>query len=142
MRRKHASEAEEAEINLTPMLDIVFIMLIFFIVTATFVKEEGLLVSKPAEAPDEPPPPTEAKRNIQMQVTEDCWVLLERRRIDPGQVGPNVQRLLAERPDAPAIISILGEAKTECVVEVMDQVIQGGVARGAMTLRKQEAVPQ
>lgn len=138
MRRKHASEAEEAEINLTPMLDIVFIMLIFFIVTATFVKEEGLLVSKPAEAPDEPPPQDQERRNIQMEVTEDCWVILERRRIDPGQVGPNVQRLMAERPNAPAIISVVGDAKTDCVVEVMDQVRQGGVANSAITLRKQE----
>jgi biopolymer transport protein ExbD len=140
MRRKHASEAEEAEINLTPMLDIVFIMLIFFIVTATFIKEEGLAVSKPAEAPEDQKP-DEDKKNIQMQVTEDCWVIMDRRRIDPGQVGPRVQGELAARPGAPAIISILGDAKTECVVEVMDQVIQGGVSRSSLTLRKQE-VPQ
>ncbi|MDA0338874.1 MAG: biopolymer transporter ExbD [Proteobacteria bacterium] len=137
MRRKHASAQEEAEIDLTPMLDIVFIMLIFFIVTATFVKEEGLLVSKPAEAPEEQKPDKDLK-NIQMTVTEDCWVILERRRIDPGQVAPRVQGLIASRPGAPAIVTILGDAKTECVVEVMDQVIQGGVARDMLTLRKQE----
>ena len=141
MRRKHASEQEEAEINLTPMLDIVFIMLIFFIVTATFVKEEGLAVSKPAEAPEEQEPEKESK-NIQLTVTEDCWVILERRRIDPGQVAPRVQGLTATRPGAPGIITILGDAKTECVVEVMDAVLQGGVPRELLTLRKQEVPKQ
>lgn len=134
MRKKHGSGAEEAEVDLTPMLDIVFIMLIFFIVTATFVKELGITVSKPSDAPPEKPkgPP----KTISMAVTEDCWVRLQGRRIDPGQVSPNVQRLLAERPGAPAVITIEGEATTDCAAEVMDQVIIGGV--GSISLRSQE----
>jgi len=140
MRRKHGSEQEEAEIDLTPMLDIVFIMLIFFIVTATFVKEAGLPTSRPSETPPEETEPTE-KKNIQMEVTPDCWVILERRRIDPGQVAPNVQRLLAERPDANAVVSIVGDATTECVVEVMDKIRQGGVTSD-ISLRKQEVPTQ
>ena len=145
MRKKHASEQDEAEINLAPMLDIVFIMLIFFIVTATFVKEEGIRVSKPQEAPVDPQN-QDKKKNVQMRITEDCWVIFgtEDRRVSPDQVGPNVQRLLAERPDAPVIISIEGEAKSECVVEVMDQVVSVGVSgdSGRLTLRKQEVAQQ
>ena len=130
----------EEEVNLTPMLDIVFIMLIFFIVTATFVKEIGISTSRPSDAPENEPPP-EARKNIQMEVTQDCWVILERRRIDPGQVGPNVQRLLAERPGASAVISIQGDAETQCVVEVMDQIREGGVS-GDISLRKAPEAPQ
>ncbi len=130
----------EEEVNLTPMLDIVFIMLIFFIVTATFVKEIGISTSRPSDAPENEPPP-EARKNIQMEVTPDCWVILERRRIDPGQVGPNVQRLLAERPGANAVVSIQGDADTQCVVEVMDQIREGGVA-GDISLRKAPEAPQ
>ena len=134
MRRKHGSEEDEVEVDLTPMLDIVFIMLIFFIVTATFVKEYGLEVAKPNEN-DNPNPPDKPS-TISLAVTEDCWVRLQGRRIDPGQVSPNVQRLLAERPGAPGIITIEGEAPTKCVTEVMDQMSIGGVS--SLSLRAQE----
>jgi len=126
MRKKHGSDDDEVEVDLTPMLDIVFIMLIFFIVTATFVKELGIDVAKPDESKkDKPEGP---RKTISLAVTEDCWVRLQGRRIDPGQVSPNVQRLMAERPDAPGIITIEGEAPTKCVTEVMDQMLLGGVA--------------
>jgi biopolymer transport protein ExbD len=136
MRKKHGSDEDEVEVDLTPMLDIVFIMLIFFIVTATFIKELGIDVAKPNENTT-PPPPDAKPKTISLAVTEDCWVRLQGRRIDPGQVSPNVQRLLAERPGAPGIITVEGEAPTKCVTEVMDQMIIGGV--GNLSLRAQEA---
>ena len=135
MRKKHGSDDDEVEVDLTPMLDIVFIMLIFFIVTATFVKELGIDVAKPNENND-PNPPKEHK-TISLAVTEDCWVRLQGRRIDPGQVSPNVQRLMAERPNAPGIITVEGDAATKCVTEVMDQMLIGGVS--SLSLRSQEA---
>jgi len=134
MRKKHGSDDDEVEVDLTPMLDIVFIMLIFFIVTATFVKELGIDVAKPNESQSEP---TKEHKTISLAVTEDCWVRLQGRRIDPGQVSPNVQRLMAERPNAPGIITIEGDAPTKCVTEVMDQMLLGGVA--GLSLRSQEA---
>ena len=134
MRKKHGSDDDEVEVDLTPMLDIVFIMLIFFIVTATFVKELGIDVAKPNESQNEP---TKEHKTISLAVTEDCWVRLQGRRIDPGQVSPNVQRLMAERPNAPGIITVEGEAPTKCVTEVMDQMLLGGVA--SLSLRTQEA---
>ena len=135
MRKKHGSDDDEVEVDLTPMLDIVFIMLIFFIVTATFIKEYGIDVAKPNENPT-PPDPNSPPKTISLSVTEDCWVRLQGRRIDPGQVSPNVQRLMAERPGAPGIITIEGDAPTKCVTEVMDQMLIGGVA--GLSLRVQE----
>jgi biopolymer transport protein ExbD len=127
MRKKHGSAEDEVEVDLTPMLEIVFIMLIFFIVTATFVKESGINVAKPNEN-DQPPPPDAKPKTVALTVTEDCWVRLQGRRIDPGQVAPTVQRLVAERPGAPGIITIEGDAQTGCVTEVMDQMLIGGAA--------------
>lgn len=137
MLKKHASADDEVEVNLTPMLDIVFIMLIFFIVTATFVNEVGIEVTKPNE--DAPPPPPDAKPStIPVAVTPDCWVRIQGRRLDPGQVAPNVQRLLAERPNGPGILTIEGDATTSCVAEVIAGMRDGGV-QGAISLRTQEA---
>ena len=135
MRKKHGADEDEVEVDLTPMLDIVFIMLIFFIVTATFVKEIGLDLNKPSDAPP-PDEPTKPK-NITMAVTEDCWVRVQGRRIDPGQVSANVQRLMAERPSAQGIIIIEGDAETGCVTEVIDQMKVGGLS-GSISLRHQE----
>ena len=135
MRKKHGADEDEVEVDLTPMLDIVFIMLIFFIVTATFVKEFGLDLNKPSDAPP-PDEPTKPK-NITMAVTEDCWVRVQGRRIDPGQVSANVQRLMAERPSAQGIIIIEGDATTGCVSEVIDQMKVGGLS-GSISLRHQE----
>ena len=95
----------------------------------------GLDLSKPSDAPP-PDEPTKPK-NITMAVTEDCWVRVQGRRIDPGQVSPNVQRLMAERPGAAGIIIVEGEAKTGCVAEVIDQMRIGGIG-GAISLRHQE----
>ena len=127
MRKKHGSEEDEAEINLTPMLDIVFIMLIFFIVTATFVKETGLGASKPDESKQ---PETDSKiRNLNLTVLPTGWVWIEgkdRRRIDVRQVESNAARHFAENPGAGAIVTIQGETKTKLVTEVMDEIRQVG----------------
>ncbi len=125
MRRKHSSEAEEAEINMTPMLDIVFIMLIFFIVTATFVKEVGIGLSKPDESKE--PPPDSKIKNLSLTVTPDGWVWIEgrdRRRIDVRQVEPNAARHFAENPGAGAVITIEGDTKTKLVTQVLDEIRQ------------------
>ena len=123
MRKKHGSEEDEAEIDLTPMLDIVFIMLIFFIVTATFVKEVGLGASKPDESKDKPK--DNKIRNLSLTVMPTGWVWIEgkdRRRIDVRQVQPNAARHFAENPGAGAIVTIVGETKTKLVTEVMDEI--------------------
>lgn len=116
---------EESEIDLTPMLDVVFIMLIFFIVTASFVKEAGLDVARPPVS-EEPPPPEENK-NIVFQINENNDIFLERRRIDVRSVRANVERLHAENPQAKVIIDAHPKAKTETFVMVADQAREAGV---------------
>lgn len=117
MRRSHVQQEEEAEINITPMLDIVFIMLIFFIVTATFVRETGIDVTRPdaqtAEQQQRPP--------ILIAINEEGEIWFDKRRIDARAVRANIERALAENPEAGVVIIADREAKTGLLVEVMDE---------------------
>ena len=104
--RKHdfsfgAGDEEENEINLTPMLDVVFIMLIFFIVTASFIKEAGIDVNRP-DAPVTETKPEDA--NILVAITADDQIFIDRRLIDPRAVRANIERLHAENPEGSVVI--------------------------------------
>jgi biopolymer transport protein ExbD len=122
---KRRKEEEESNIDMTPMLDVVFIMLIFFIVTASFVNESGLDVSRPPTS-DEPPPDTE-NTNIVFRVSESNELTLEGRRIDVRAVRANVERMHAEKPEAKVIISAHPKSKTELFVLISDQAREAGV---------------
>ena len=110
-------DQEEAQIDLTPMLDVVFIMLIFFIVTSTFVKESGVDVSRPnadtAVVTD--------SNSIQIGITSSNQIFMDKRQIDKRAVRANVERGLAENPGAAVIIVADADSKTETLIEVMDQ---------------------
>ena len=110
-------DAEESQIDLTPMLDVVFIMLIFFIVTSTFVKEAGVDVSRP-EA--DTAVVTESN-TIQIGITSANQIFMDKRQIDKRAVRANVERGLAENPGAAVIIVADADSKTETLIEVMDQ---------------------
>ncbi|MAT52086.1 MAG: biopolymer transporter ExbD [Porticoccaceae bacterium] len=116
---------EESQIDLTPMLDVVFIMLIFFIVTASFVKEAGVDVNRPPTT--DQPPPDQANKNIVFHVSESGDIMLEGRRIDVRSVRANVERIHAENPEAKVIISADPKAKTELFVKISDQAREAGV---------------
>jgi len=118
-------QEEEAEIDLTPMLDVVFIMLIFFIVTASFVKESGIDVNRPP-AVTEQQQQTENK-NILFIVTESGDVMLEGRRIDIRSVRANVERLHAENPEAKVVVSAHPNSKTDIFIRISDQAREAGV---------------
>jgi biopolymer transport protein ExbD len=121
--RKFASKPEEAEINLTPLLDIVFIMLIFFIVTATFIKESGLDINKPDS--DQPPPPEEEKKkNILIQIDGNNRIFINLRRVDIAQVTANIARLHAENPQGIVVIQPDGDSQTGLLVEIYDAALQ------------------
>jgi biopolymer transport protein ExbD len=100
---KRRTDQDENEIDMTPMLDVVFIMLIFFIVTASFVNEVGLGVNRPPTT-DQPPPNTE-NTNIVFRISESNEITLAGRRIDIRAVRANVERLHAEKPEASVVIS-------------------------------------
>ncbi|HEY8386161.1 MAG TPA: biopolymer transporter ExbD [Porticoccaceae bacterium] len=123
--KRRAQEGEDAEIDLTPMLDVVFIMLIFFIVTASFVNESGIEFARPPTT-DQPPPDSENK-NIVFRVTESGDIMLEGRRIDVRAVRANVERIYAENPQAKVIINAEPRAKTELFVQISDQAREAGV---------------
>ena len=123
MRRKRARQEEDADIDITPMLDIVFIMLIFFIVTATFVKESGIDVTRPDAE-------TAVKQNrvaILIAIRDNNEIWINRRKIDLASVRANVEKLHAENPQGGAVIQADRQAETGVLVEIMDQVRLAGV---------------
>ena len=125
--RKIAKQQDQdgAEIDLTPMLDVVFIMLIFFIVVASFIKEAGVEVNRPDDnQPDDP----EDSTSILVEVASDNQIWMENRRVDTRAVRANIQRLLAEDPEAPVTIKVEKGAEAGIVVDVADAARESGVA--------------
>jgi biopolymer transport protein ExbD len=116
MRRKHAHTEEDSEINLTPMLDVVFIMLIFFIVTASFVKESGIDVNRQFASQAE----TKKLANIFIAITENGQVWIDKRVVDPRAVRANIERLHAENPQGAVVIQADKNSKNGLLVQVLD----------------------
>ena len=125
MRRRHHIE-DEAEINITPMLDIVFIMLIFFIVTTSFVKEQGLEVSRPSNAP--PKEIKQKKGPIVVKIDSASLISVKGRILEPRAVQANLEREKAEKPDSPLIVAAHPEADTEALVTILDAAQAVGIA--------------
>ena len=118
----HADEGEE--INLTPMLDVVFIMLIFFIVTASFIKEAGIDVNRP-DAPVTESKPEDANILIVIRANDEIWI--DRRMIDPRAVRANIERLHAENPKGSVVIQANKKSTNKVLVWVMDSARNAGV---------------
>ena len=112
------------EINLTPMLDVVFIMLIFFIVTASFVKEVGFDVNRP-DAPVTETKPEDANILIVIDQNDDIWI--DRRIIDPRAVRANIERLHAENPQGSVVIQPSKRSTNKMLVTIMDASRNAGV---------------
>lgn len=120
--RRHLGEddePEDTEIDITPMLDVVFILLIFFIVTATFVKESGLDANRP-DASSAPPPPEDEDMNIIISIDQNDGVWVNRRKTDIRRVSANIERYHAENPEATVVIIPAKESKTDTLIRVMD----------------------
>ena len=124
MRKRATHQDGGADVNITPLLDIVFILLIFFIVTATFLREEGIDVNTPEDSedePDAPPPPA-----LLLAIQEDGFVRVNNLRIiDPGSVTPTVQEFIAREPRGVVLVSAAPESESGVAVEVMDQAADG-----------------
>ena len=116
-------EDDDSEINMTPMLDVVFIMLIFFIVTASFVKQTGVEVNRPEAK-------TATKKeqaNILVAITATNEIWIDKRRIDPERVQANIERLHAENPQGTVVIQADEKATTDILVKVMDAARSAGI---------------
>ncbi|MYE53396.1 MAG: biopolymer transporter ExbD [Gammaproteobacteria bacterium] len=120
----HGSEEGDEQINLTPMLDVVFIMLIFFIVTATFVKEVGLDVNQPDDEPMNVDP---KKKNIVVRISNRDRIVIAQRDVDWRSVRANIERLHAENPEAPVVIQPHPDSQTATMIHVMDSARLAGV---------------
>jgi len=123
MRRKRSKRRDEDEVNLTPMLDVVFILLIFFIVTASFVKESGMDVNRP----DAAMAVRKERGNILVAITPTGQIWIDRRQVDVRAVRANIERLHAENPQGAVVIQADRESKNGLLVEVMDAAKLAGV---------------
>jgi biopolymer transport protein ExbD len=122
--RQYVEEEEEkSEVNLTPMLDVVFIMLIFFIVTASFVKEAGIDVNRPDAATAE----RKEKGNILVAISADDQIWIDRRLVDPRALRANIERMHAENPNGAVVIQADKKSTNGLLVQVMDASRQAGV---------------
>ena len=114
---------EEAEINLTPMLDVVFIMLIFFIVPAVFVKEPGIQLDRPEAVTAIVP--EGAAIFIAISASNEIWI--DQRSVDVAGLRPVIERLHAENPEGGVVIQADNEAQNEYVLAAMDAAKEAGV---------------
>ena len=130
-RKKHTSVGDEAEIDMTPMLDIVFIMLIFFIVTTSFVKEKGLDVNRPKDNNESNQP----SKALSIQIDELGVIRMNGREVDVRRVVANIQTFLAENNTDVAAIQAHEDAEHGIVVEVMNQAKIAGINRVSVLVK-------
>ena len=117
------ADSEEASVDITPMLDVVFIMLIFFIVTATFIKEAGIDVDKPAAATAV----VQEKASILIAIDAGNDVWINRRQVDLRSLRAIIERLHAENPKGTVVILADKASTNETLVQVMDASRRAGV---------------
>ena len=116
-------DEEEAAIDMTPMLDVVFIMLIFFIVTTSFVKETGVDISRPSNSNAK----QVKKGNILVAIKDDGAIWINKQEVDLRAVRSRVEKMHAENPEASAVIIADRGSRTGDLVQVMDQIKSAGV---------------
>lgn len=118
MRRKVKRGSDNADVDMTPMLDIVFILLIFFIVTATFLQEQGVDMRPPPPSPDEPSEPNPV---ILVQVNDRNQVFVNQDPTSELRVLAAVSRIRAEQPDSAVLIEVADEARHGTIVLIWDE---------------------
>ena len=121
-RKQRFREDEDAAIDMTPMLDIVFIMLIFFIVTTSFVKEAGIEVLKPKASNSK----SNKSGNIFIAIRANGDVHMDKRQVDIERVAANIETMLAEQPTDTIIVQADKDARHGVVVKVMDAIKSAG----------------
>jgi len=125
MRRPfyHVTEDEETGIDMTPMLDIVFIMLIFFVVTASFVQETGIDINRPQASTAM----TKDATNIKIAIDENDVIWIDRRQVDERSVRPMLERMHLENPQGALIVQADRRSTNDRLVHVMDAARQAGI---------------
>jgi biopolymer transport protein ExbD len=123
MRRRHTPTEEDVEVNLTPMLDVTFIMLIFFIVTSSFVKEAGIDVTRQRAASAE----KQETGNVFVAISETGQIWIDRRQVDVRAVRANIERLHAENPQGGVVVQADKRSQNGVLVQVLDAARLAGV---------------
>ena len=132
--RRHQSSSDDSELDMTPMLDVVLIMLIFFIVTTSFVKESGISINTPqAQTASQ-----QQSANIFVAINADGQVWVDHRPVDIRAVRAIVARLHAASPEGSVVIQSDAEATTRNLVAVMDQVRLAGIEKIAIAAQQDE----
>ena len=122
--RRHTPESEDTGIDLAPMLDFVLNLLIFFIITTSFVKEAGVTVTRPEAETAE----SRDNGNILIAIRPNGDVWMDKRRVDLREIRGMIEQLHAERPDDTVVIIADQASQTGTLTQVMDQVKLGGVS--------------
>ena len=128
MRRTHVKTLSEAKVDMTPMLDVVFILLIFFIVTSTFIQEKALGL----EAPPPPGPTSEKTTAVVVHINSENLIRVNGRLTDISGVSAHIERLKAENPETALLIQTDEGARSGTVIRVRDIVYSTGIARVSM----------
>lgn len=125
-------DQDESDIDMTPMLDIVFIMLIFFIVSTTFVKESGVDINRPTASTAE----QQESSGIRVAVTAEGLVWLDGQQTDIRMVRPKLERMKVEQPDLAVLLQADQDTKTGVLIKVMDQIKLAGIDQIAVSAEK------
>ena len=136
MVRRRASflkKEEGIEINMAPLIDMVFILLIFFLVTTSFVKEAGVGVERPVAATARP-----KKGNITVVITRKGQVFISNREVDVRSVRALMERFRAENPEASVVILADRRSQTGLVIQVLDQCRLAGIKKVSIAARRPE----
>jgi len=128
MRRKHARDDDETAVDMTPMLDIVFIMLIFFIVTTSFVKESGVTLDRPDPNQSQDQPKTK-KKNIFVKIDSSNRITMDGLDVDIRAVRARVEQKRAQNPEAIAIIGVNSASETDILISVVNAAREAGVEK-------------
>jgi biopolymer transport protein ExbD len=123
LSRRHAPETEDTGIDLAPMLDFVMNLLIFFIITTSFVKEAGITVTRPQAHTAE----SQESGNILIAIRPNGDIWMDKRQVTLPEVRPLIERLHIERPDDTVVLIADRDSQTGQLTKVMDAVKLGGV---------------
>ena len=136
-QRGRLEEAQEEEINITPMLDIVFILLIFFIVTTSFVKEPGIDPERPEAETAE----TRERGNILVAVSSTDTIWMNKRQVEMTDIQQLMEAAVAENPESHVIIVADERASTGAVIDLMDRVRLAGISSVALAAEPTALLP-
>ena len=138
MRRKHPKDEDETAVDMTPMLDIVFIMLIFFIVTTSFVKESGININRPDPNQQNDPPPPKEKKNVFIKIDATNRVYMDNLDVDVRAVRARVEQKRAQNPEAIAIIGVHPVAETDTLIAVVNAAREAGIEKVSVDTYKDD----